>query len=459
MGRRRKLEGNIYRRGEALWLWYWDTKGERQFGPTGLSVGRESDARALLKRTIAADRRMGELSADGTFRAFFEGAFLEHRKGRVVGWRDEETRIRLHALTALGDLQLRDISWREIEALIGKLTKKGLAPRTVRNVIGVLRLLFRRAIKEGLLERDPLEDLEPGTLPAKADKDPEWRRTAVFSRQEIAALVLDPRVPAWRRIDYALAFFTGARGGERYFLRWRHLVSKEPLAELAFVGSFNVRVWREGSTKTKVVRYLPVHPLLEDLLATWRSSGWAAYMGREPGADDYVLPYRRAYLKLKAKGDPERRTQNLCWQHLNEQDLPLLGFRPRRAHDFRRTMISLAVADGAQEHILSTLTHPSPAKAFALYKTLPWETLCREISRIRLSVTRAVTVPLEHEVVEASRSPRDRTKPDVNAPSSPDGWVAERVRRRARVTAVTESDRSGFEWFLSHHPEAIDALH
>jgi integrase len=444
MSRARAVEGNIYKRGNALWLWYWDAKGVRQYAATGLLVGREADARAMLKRTIAEDRRLAQVSSDGTLRAFFEGPFLEHRQKKTAGWKDERSRVRLHALPHLGDRQLREIGWQDVEALIHKLNAAGLAPRTVRNVFGVLRLVFARAIREGVAERNPCNELERGTLPPKVDKDPEWRRNAIFTGEEIAGLVLDARIPLWRRIDYAMAYFTGTRGGERYFLRWRHLADKKPLAELAFVGSFNVRVWREGLTKTRVPRYLPVHPALAEMLETWRASGWAAYMGREPGADDLILPYRRAYLKLAAKGDPNRRTQNLCWQHLNETDLPTLGFRPRRAHDFRATMISLGIAHGATEEILSTLTHPSPSKAFEAYQRFSWPTLCAEIAKLPIGYD-SVTVRLarggDRRLPLSSDTASKRTGP--HKPQS-DGWVAEYSAARRPVTAVTESDPSGY---------------
>jgi hypothetical protein len=50
------------------------------------------------------------------------------------------------------------------------------------------------------------------------------------------------------------------------------------------------------------------------------------------------------------------RTKNDSYKRL-QRDLCTLGFRRRRGHDLRRTMISLAQDDGACREILRDVTH------------------------------------------------------------------------------------------------------
>jgi hypothetical protein len=45
------------------------------------------------------------------------------------------------------------------------------------------------------------------------DKDPEWRSTAIFEREELIALVSNDRIPDDRRVQYALEGIAGLRHG------------------------------------------------------------------------------------------------------------------------------------------------------------------------------------------------------------------------------------------------------
>ena len=66
-------------------------------------------------------------------------------------------------------------------------------------------------------------------------------------------------------------------------------------------------------------------------------------------------------------------------------DLAMLKLRHRRGHDLRRTMISLARTDGARKDILELCTHtPRKGSAMDLYTTFPWESLCEEVSKLRV---------------------------------------------------------------------------
>jgi len=63
---------------------------------------------------------------------------------------------------------------------------------------------------------------------------------------------------------------------------------------------------------------------------------------------------------------------------------PGVGARQRRAHGLRRTGISLAIEDGAEELILKRGTHAPPRHVMALYTSVQWKTLCREVAKLAL---------------------------------------------------------------------------
>jgi hypothetical protein len=87
----------------------------------------------------------------------------------------------------------------------------------------------------------------------------------------------------------------------------------------------------------------------------------------------------------KTKSPPTWRAQ---W------DLKVLGLRRRRAHDLRRTGISLARGDGALEGILKWGTHAPGRDVMSLYTSVEWEKLCAEVAKLRVGRVRGTVVQL-----------------------------------------------------------------
>ena len=53
-----------------------------------------------------------------------------------------------------------------------------------------------------------------GELPKRVDKDPKWRASAIFTREELEQLISDVRVHPDRRVLYGLLGLAGLRIGE-----------------------------------------------------------------------------------------------------------------------------------------------------------------------------------------------------------------------------------------------------
>jgi hypothetical protein len=98
---------------------------------------------------------------------------------------------------------------------------------------------------------------------------------------------------------------------------------------------------------------------------------------------------RTPHGKMRTKCDSYKRLQ---------RDLRMLGFRPRRGHDLRRTMISLAQDDSASREILRDVTHGRCRRdAIDEYTTLQWSTECGEVAKLRVSLR-----PLVHDLVHGT---------------------------------------------------------
>lgn len=135
-----------------------------------------------------------------------------------------------------------------------------MAQRTVHSIYGTVSALFRDAKLSDKIEQTPccLDERQLGPL---IDKDPEWRASAIFTREEAETIISHPKIPFDRRVVYALELLAGLRTGEAAALRWRHYdPAKQPLGELLVAFAYSTRKGREKGTKTDVVKHVPVYP-------------------------------------------------------------------------------------------------------------------------------------------------------------------------------------------------------
>ena len=385
--------GTVYTRGRKLWISYYEADGTRRFAPTPFLVGQEQLAHSLLKQ-INGDVKAGKHVADilpGPMSVRLYAQKWAARRverlaaskggelhGVVVTAKDDESRLRLHVLSsaAFADLPLVEVRRRHVRELVRDLrASSGLAPRTVRNVYGVLHSMFEDAVDDELVASNPCK-LRKGELPKRVDKDPVWRDGAVFSHAEVEQIISDPRIPADRRVVYALLFLCGLRFGESAALRWEHYdPAAAPLGKLLVAVSYNTKLKREKALKTEVPRRVPVHPALAALLTEWKTGGWADLMERPAQPGDLIAPSRLG----------NNRSVNHALKKFH-QDLNRIGVRVRRQHDLRRTFISLAQEDGASRDILKAVTHGPSAAIMDLYTTLSWPTLCAEVAKLRIAL-------------------------------------------------------------------------
>ena len=360
-------------------------------------------------------------------------------------------------LTPIADIEpvhIRDL----IRDLVAERDpEKKLAPRSIRNLYGMLHTMFIDARMERLIMANPCE-LPREALPKKRDKDPLWRSSAHFSREEVERLISDERVPWDRRVINALLFLAGVRWGEMAALRWREFETefRSHLGRLVIARSFEHRTRRIKAVKTEVPRWVPVHPTLAKILAEWKLGGWAQMMGRAPTADDLIVPNAPTLLHSTGKllppelCDQERervralkpddvrhcRMPQLGLKRARE-DCAKLGLRGRRNHDARRTMISIARAGGASKDLLGWITHGPPGDVIDGYTTLPWETLCEQVLCIKVERRAGKVIALP--VVAATGG-----GPTETAIGDSRSQVRSQVRLSARADSGNGVGRTGF---------------
>jgi integrase len=288
--------------------------------------------------------------------------WIEERKKLDLEWKNDEARLHHHVLTIIGDMKIADVRTRHIIDVFNRIrTNKArpVAQRTMYTIYSTVCAMFRDAKLADKIEQSPccLDDRHLGPL---IDKDPEWRATAIFSRDEVETIISHPGIPLDRRIVYALELLAGVRTGEAAALRWRHYdPTKKPLGELLVAFAYSTCKGREKTTKTDSSKHVPVHPTLAAMLAEWKLGGWAAMMGRHPEPDDLIVPLPpEAAARRRTRSGQPFRGHYYSGDRWRREDLPTLGWRHRRHYDMRATFITLVLEDGADQHIIETrVTH------------------------------------------------------------------------------------------------------
>jgi integrase len=341
--------------------------------------------------------------------------------------RSDETRIRRHALPHLGPLPINEVKPRHLRDLVYALRSDGkLAPRTILKTTATLHSMFKSAYVEELITGNPVV-FEPGVLPKKADRDPEWRHQAVYTRDEVAALLSDDRIPADRRVLYGLKCLAALRHTEAAKLTWKQLdVATKPLWQISL-----------GKTKSGVPRLVPVHPTLQKMLATWKLAGWANTYGRHPKPEDLVVPA----LTMKPRAPKEA-------QDALVGDLELLQLRVkagqrmnRRGHDLRRTFVSLAQADGARRDVIEWGTHGPRGDIMSMYTSMPWPTLCEEWAKLKVEMHEGALITLRHDnptalTLRARKRWLDRSAKSVGPHSGPASAATGSALAQERIVAT-----------------------
>lgn len=169
------------------------------------------------------------------------------------------------------------------------------------------------------------------------------------------------------------------------------------------------------ATKTRVEKWIPVHPALHEILKLWKAEGWERFRGRPPEPGDLIVP--------STTGKP--RNNAYTWRCFRD-DLRTLGFSHQRHYETRSTFINLAEAGGALPEDVHRLTHASIGEAKDLYRRIPqqWPRLCRAVRAIQIEA------PGAGVAVAVAARPEQPENGDI--PEVPP-WVAETAENgRAR---------------------------
>jgi len=259
-----------------------------------------------------------------------------------------ERLIRLYVEPAIGAVPLSDVDGSMLNALYSELLASGrgrarsgggsgLAPKTVRNVHGVLAKAFHDAIRWGRVVRNPCDAADP-----PRGQSPEMK---AWSSDEIRAFIRSTSTHRWAGV-WALMATTGLRRGEMLGLRWQDVNLD---AGTVAVRATRIRYANTVAASTPKTargnRTIAIGPVTVAALRAWRKqqaadqllmgSGWRDAAGLVVTVADGTAPNPEAFSNLFAK-------------LVKRAGLPAI-----RLHDLRYSYATAALADGVPVKVVS----------------------------------------------------------------------------------------------------------
>jgi integrase len=253
---------------------------------------------------------------------------------------------------------MREIREDDLLAFVRTKLDEGLAPKTVRNALSILRRVFNLLHRDGRIARNPAARI--GEILRRVDRSASMEVEVVdsWTREEVAVLL---RIADGHdaRFYPALAtlFYTGLRRGELLGLCWEDVDFERGRIHVrrAIVKS-QVTTPKSGKGR-HVAMAPPLASLLMDVLAARRRESIA--LGR-PEIPPWVFP-------SETGGPLDQDNFDRSWRRVRRRAQGE-GVRPLRLHCTRHTWASLALASGKSVRwVADQLGHADPALTLRAY--------------------------------------------------------------------------------------------
>jgi integrase len=358
------MRGSVYRRG-TTWTAHvsWRDGGhQRQVKKGGFRTRR--DAEQHVAEVVARHRSMPAAHVERiTVERFILDEWLPAKESALKPstFASYQNTVSAYVLPRLGALRLDQVSGSNLNKLYSDLltegrtgasgTRGGLAPKTVRNIAGLLHKVFNDAIRWGRVAVNPCAAADPPRRP-----DAELR---TWTPEQLGAFLTtasdDRHAAAW----FLLAT-TGMRRGEVLGLRWTDLDLRAARVTITQTLSMAGDQPVLGSPKTTTGRRtIALDPATVAVLRHWRKTQSAERLSVGAGWNDHGLVVTEPDGRWVHPQVLTRRFHAL----LRRTDLPGI-----RLHDVRHSYATAAIDAGVPVKVLSQrLGHADIAVTLRIY--------------------------------------------------------------------------------------------
>lgn len=333
------------------------TGRRRQKWHSGFRTRKEAE-RARVQLLGELDRGMYVEPTRETLGAFLTG-WLEGKRGSLrpttfAAYRDM---VSCYVAPRLGGVPLAKVDGLALERLYAELLTGGrrdggaLAPKTVRNVHGMLTKAFRDAVRTGRLARNPAASAEP-----PSPKSPEMRAwTAEQLRAFLEHVGSDRHYAVW-----LLVATTGMRRGELLGVRWTDVdldAARLDVRQARTLADHDQVIGEPKSQRSR--RSLALDPATVAALRSWKAQQAAERLVMGAGWPDSGL------VVTEPTGEPvhpQRLTRRFN-AHVAASGLP-----PLRLHDVRHSYATAALRAGVPVKVVSQrLGHANVVVTLSVY--------------------------------------------------------------------------------------------
>ena len=260
--------------------------------------------------------------------------------------------IHVHVIPALGQIPLNELTQADCQQFLNEMKANGrkihretkgpgMSGRSVRSCYHVIRMSLERAVKDGLIKKDPILGCK---LPPSEQKE-----MKVLSREEIQRFLIQAKAEGMYEL-FLLELTTGLRRGELLALRWEDL--NEQTGELRI----DKQVYPVGGKlivsepKTKAAdRTIILPPAMLEVLAEYKKGVFS----------DLMFPSR---IKPDQPIDPGYVRKRL------QVILERAGCKKVRFHDLRHTFATMSLERGMDVKTLSAIIgHVSSRTTLNIY--------------------------------------------------------------------------------------------
>ncbi|WP_370326371.1 tyrosine-type recombinase/integrase [Euzebya sp.] len=322
--------------GEALVLWKAELIGGRFVDPTKTTVATYLQQHWLPYKKPALLRQAEEAVVTREIDPLTDAPEPQGGEVAVTSYWAYERAVRIHLVPALGGALLQQLRGRQVEDMLRGMQDRGLSPKTMHNVFGVLHRSLEDAVRWELIGRNPCDTV----MMPKVPKTP----ITSWSLPELRAFLA-----AVRDHEYAGAFMllisTGIRRGELSGLTWPcvDLDREEIRVRWTLTRGKGGRIWKGPKTRGGG-RTIALDSMTVQALKVWHIRQAAMRLAAGPAwqvhnADDFgqALP---DVVFTHADGTqvaPER------WLKWLTDICEANGIRKISVHDVRHTYATLAL--------------------------------------------------------------------------------------------------------------------
>ena len=306
-----------------------------------------------------------------TLNDWFETWMEEYKKNRIKRGTYENYKKNFYGIIKrrfnLGNIQLTDIRGEHVQKLYNDLVKEGYALSTIKIVSAVLNGCMQQALRNGLIERNPVKLAE---LPRQTEKA---TRQAMTREQQ--ALFMEYAKKSYLYNFYAVMLRTGMRNGEMRGLKYTDIDKKKNVIRVQRTLKYiEGEGYFEDTPKTRTSkRDIPLTAATLQMLEEQRKF-WG-----------FKVEKMDRYLFCNELGEPLSRARVRAETDRIVKRIRAAGhdFPHITPHVFRHTFATRAIEAGMQPQVLKTiLGHSSLAMTMDLYSHVLPETRAEEMEKI-----------------------------------------------------------------------------